>query len=112
PDRRLPHRDERAHGGAGPRDPGQNPGVRRAPHGAAGGTGVRRPRRAPALVCARLRPPGRGLVTASLHVSVLGAFLAATFAVPMAALLLWMLRLPRPVAQEVARAVPSGGGAE
>ena len=48
-------------------------------------------------------------MTASLHVSVLGAILAAAFAVPMAALLLWMLRLPRPVPQEVARAVRSVG---
>jgi len=51
-------------------------------------------------------------VTAALHVSALGAVLAAAFAVPMAALILWMLRLPRPVPQEVARAVRSVGAVQ
>jgi len=51
-------------------------------------------------------------VTASLHVSALGAVLAVTFAVPMGALLVWMLRLPRPVPQEVARAVRSVGAVQ
>ena len=48
-------------------------------------------------------------MTGPLHISVLGAVLAAGFAIPMAALLLWMLRVPRPVPQEVARAVRSVG---
>lgn len=42
-----------------------------------------------------------------LHISVLGAILATAFAAGMAALLLWMLRVPRPVSLEVARAVRS-----
>lgn len=45
----------------------------------------------------------------SLHVSILGAVLAAGFAVSMGSLLLWMLRVPRPVPLEVARAVGSVG---
>ncbi len=48
-------------------------------------------------------------MTGPLHVSVLGAILATGFASAMAALLLWMLRLPRPVSLEVARAVRSVG---
>jgi len=44
-----------------------------------------------------------------LHVSVLGAVLAVGFATAMASLLLWMLRVPRPVSLEVARAVRSVG---
>ncbi len=48
-------------------------------------------------------------MTDPLHVSPLGTILAAAFAIPMAALLLWMLRLPRPVPQGVARAVRSVG---
>jgi len=51
-------------------------------------------------------------VTGPLHVSVLGAILAAAFAIPMAALLVWMLRVPRPVPQEVARAVRSVGAVQ
>lgn len=45
----------------------------------------------------------------TLHVSPLGAIVAAAFAIPMAALLFWMLRIPNPVPQEVARAVRSVG---
>jgi nucleotide-binding universal stress UspA family protein len=51
-------------------------------------------------------------VTEPLHVSPLGILLAAGFAVPMAALLSWMLRIPRPVSQEVARAVRSVGAVQ
>lgn len=47
-----------------------------------------------------------------LHPSLLGIILAAIFAIPMAALLFWMLRLPRPVPQEVARAVRSVGAVQ
>jgi nucleotide-binding universal stress UspA family protein len=45
----------------------------------------------------------------ALQTTGLGAVLAAVFTVTMAALLLWMLRVPRPVSQEVARAVRSVG---
>ena len=45
----------------------------------------------------------------SLQVSPLGAVLAAAFAVTMAALLFWMLRVPRPVSHEIARAMRSVG---
>jgi nucleotide-binding universal stress UspA family protein len=48
-------------------------------------------------------------VTESLQFNPLGAVLAATFAVSMAALLFWMLRVPRPVSAEMARAVRSVG---
>lgn len=48
-------------------------------------------------------------MTGPLHVSVLGAILATGFAAAMAALLLWMLRVPRPVSLGVARAVRSVG---
>ncbi len=48
-------------------------------------------------------------MTGSLQVSILGAVLAAGFSVALAALLLWMLRVPRPVSLEVARAVHSVG---
>jgi nucleotide-binding universal stress UspA family protein len=48
-------------------------------------------------------------MTEPLHVSVLGAALAAVFAVSMGSLLVWMLRVPRPVPLEVARAVGSVG---
>ncbi len=51
-------------------------------------------------------------MTGPLQVSVLGVILAAVFAIPMAALLLWMLRVPRPVPQEVARAVRSVGAVQ
>ena len=51
-------------------------------------------------------------MTDSLHVHPLGVLLAAGFAVPMAALLGWMLRVPRPVPQEVARAVRSVGAVQ
>lgn len=51
-------------------------------------------------------------MTGALHVSVLGAILASGFAVGMAALLVWMLRLPRPVSLEVARAVRSVGAVQ
>jgi nucleotide-binding universal stress UspA family protein len=51
-------------------------------------------------------------VTGQLHVSVLGAILASGFAVAMVALLVWMLRLPRPVPLEVARAVRSVGAVQ
>ena len=51
-------------------------------------------------------------MTAPVHVSALGAILAAAFAIPMAALLVWMLRVPRPVPQEVARAVRSVGAVQ
>lgn len=48
-------------------------------------------------------------MTEPLHVSLLGTLVAAAFAIPMAALLFWMLRIPHPVPQEVARAVRSVG---
>jgi nucleotide-binding universal stress UspA family protein len=48
-------------------------------------------------------------VTAIVQVSALGTILAAGFAAALAALLLWMLRVPRPVSPEVARAVHSVG---
>ena len=48
-------------------------------------------------------------MTDPVHVSALGTIVAAAFAIPMVALLLWMLRIPRPVPQEVARAVRSVG---
>lgn len=48
-------------------------------------------------------------MTESLQLNPLGAVLAATFAVSMAALLFWMLRVPRPVSPEIARAVRSVG---
>ena len=48
-------------------------------------------------------------MTESLHISALGAVLAAGFAVSMGSLLSWMLRVPRPVSLEVARAVGSVG---
>jgi nucleotide-binding universal stress UspA family protein len=51
-------------------------------------------------------------VTPALQFSVVGIILAAAFAIPMAALLLWMLRVPRPVPQEVARAVRSVGAVQ
>ena len=51
-------------------------------------------------------------MTDSLHVHPLGVLLAAGFAVPMAVLLGWMLRIPRPVSQEVARAVRSVGAVQ
>ncbi len=44
-----------------------------------------------------------------VHVSPLGTIVAAAFAIPMAALLFWMLRIPHPVPQEIARAVRSVG---
>jgi nucleotide-binding universal stress UspA family protein len=43
------------------------------------------------------------------QISTLGAVLAATFATSMALLLSWMLRVPRPVSPEIARAVRSVG---
>lgn len=48
-------------------------------------------------------------MSGGLHVSVVGAILAMGFSVSLAALLLWMLRVPRPVPIEVARAVHSVG---
>ncbi len=48
-------------------------------------------------------------MTGPLHVSVVGAVLATGFAAAMATLILWMLRLPRAVSPEVARAVRSVG---
>ena len=48
-------------------------------------------------------------MTEPLHVSILGAVLAAGFAVSLGTLLLWMLRVPRPVSPEIARAVHSVG---
>jgi nucleotide-binding universal stress UspA family protein len=51
-------------------------------------------------------------VNGPLHPSLLGSILAALFAIPMAALLIWMLRLPRPVSQEIARAVRSVGAVQ
>ena len=43
-------------------------------------------------------------MTSQIQASPLGIIIAATFAVAMAALLAWMFRVPRPVAEEVARA--------
>jgi nucleotide-binding universal stress UspA family protein len=48
-------------------------------------------------------------VTLPLQITGLGAVLAAAFTAMMASLLLWMLRVPRPVSQEIARAVRSVG---
>jgi nucleotide-binding universal stress UspA family protein len=48
-------------------------------------------------------------VNAPVQVSALGTIVAAGFAAALAALLLWMLRVPRPVSAEVARAVHSVG---
>ena len=48
-------------------------------------------------------------MTAGLELSPLGAILALVFAIAMAALLFWMLRVPRPVSHEIARAVRSVG---
>lgn len=48
-------------------------------------------------------------MTEALQLSPLGAILAAVFAVSMSALLFWMLRVPRPVSPEIARAVRSVG---
>ena len=48
-------------------------------------------------------------MTETLQLSVLGAILAAAFAVAMSALLFWMLRVPRSVSPEIARAVRSVG---
>lgn len=47
----------------------------------------------------------------SVHVNLIGALIAAAFAVGMGSLLTWMLRVPRPVSIEVARAVGSVGAA-
>lgn len=44
-----------------------------------------------------------------VQISVVGTVLAAVFAAALLALLLWMLRVPRPVSAEVARAVRSVG---
>jgi nucleotide-binding universal stress UspA family protein len=51
-------------------------------------------------------------VNEPLHVSTLGILLAAGFALPMSTLLIWMLRVPRPVPQEVARAMRSVGAVQ
>jgi len=48
-------------------------------------------------------------VTGGAHVSVVGTVLAAGFAATLAGLLLWMLRVPRPISAQVARAVHSVG---
>lgn len=48
-------------------------------------------------------------MTGSLQFSVPGAVLALVFATAMSALLFWMLRVPRPVSPEIARAVRSVG---
>ena len=48
-------------------------------------------------------------MTGNLQLSVPGALLALVFAAAMSALLLWMLRVPRPVSPEIARAVRSVG---
>lgn len=45
----------------------------------------------------------------AVHVNVIGALIATGFAAAMASLLVWMLRVPRPVSIEVARAVGSVG---
>ena len=50
-------------------------------------------------------------MTEPVQVSVLGAVLAVAFAAGMGSLLVWMLRVPYPVSQEVARAVGSVGAA-
>lgn len=51
-------------------------------------------------------------MTGPLHAGVLGAILAGGFAIGLAALLRWMLRLPPPVSLEVARAVRSVGAVQ
>lgn len=51
-------------------------------------------------------------MTGAFHVSLPGVILASGFAVAMAGLLLWMLRLPPPVSIEVARAVRSVGAVQ
>jgi nucleotide-binding universal stress UspA family protein len=51
-------------------------------------------------------------VSAPSPISPLGVVLAAAFTLPMAALLFWMLRVPTPVPQEVARAVRSVGAVQ
>ena len=43
-------------------------------------------------------------MTGSVHISLAGVLIAATFAAAMAALMIWMFRVPRPVPAEVARA--------
>jgi len=48
-------------------------------------------------------------VNGVVQISVVGVILAALFAAGLLALLLWMLRVPRPVSAEVARAVHSVG---
>jgi nucleotide-binding universal stress UspA family protein len=48
-------------------------------------------------------------VNGPLQVSGIGAILATIFAATMTGLLLWMLRVPRPVSAEIARAVRSVG---
>jgi len=48
-------------------------------------------------------------VTGAVQASVVGTVLAAVFAGALVALLLWMLRVPRPVSAEIARAVRSVG---
>jgi nucleotide-binding universal stress UspA family protein len=48
-------------------------------------------------------------MTGGVPISPLGAVLAATFATSMTVLLAWMLRVPRPVSAEIARAVRSVG---
>jgi nucleotide-binding universal stress UspA family protein len=48
-------------------------------------------------------------VTGPLHISVVGAILATAFAAALSTLLLWMLRVPRALPREVARAVRSVG---
>jgi len=45
----------------------------------------------------------------SVHISAVGALIAAGFAAGMGSLLLWMFRVPRPMTLEVARAVRSVG---
>jgi nucleotide-binding universal stress UspA family protein len=47
-----------------------------------------------------------------LHANPIGAVLAAGFAIPMAALLFWMLRLPKHLPQDIARAVRSVGAVQ
>jgi hypothetical protein len=47
-----------------------------------------------------------------VQASVVGTILATGFAAAMAGLLLWMLRLPLPVSQEVGRAVQSVGAVQ
>lgn len=48
-------------------------------------------------------------MTGGVPISPLGAVLAATFATSITVLLAWMLRVPRPVSAEIARAVRSVG---